>query len=58
MFQDSGDITLKEEDIVVTNVKIDLTRGKDNPLEMYLLTFLQQLIWMNLHYLFKSFIIL
>lgn len=32
--QDSGDVTLKEEDIVVTNVKIDLTRGKDNPLEI------------------------
>ncbi|KAI5679195.1 hypothetical protein M9H77_10145 [Catharanthus roseus] len=32
--QDSGDITLKEEDIAVTNVKIDLTRGRDNPLEI------------------------
>ncbi|RAL53264.1 hypothetical protein DM860_006936 [Cuscuta australis] len=26
---------LKEEDIVVTNVKIDLTRGRKNPLERY-----------------------
>nr|GMD36993.1 deoxynucleoside triphosphate triphosphohydrolase SAMHD1 homolog [Ipomoea batatas] len=26
---------LKEEDIVVTNVKIDLTRGRKNPLEWY-----------------------
>uniref|UniRef100_A0A0A9D5E1 Uncharacterized protein n=1 Tax=Arundo donax TaxID=35708 RepID=A0A0A9D5E1_ARUDO len=24
---------LKEEDVAVSNVKIDLTRGKDNPLE-------------------------
>jgi hypothetical protein len=26
---------LKEEDVAVSNVKIDLTRGKDNPLERY-----------------------
>ncbi|XP_027151707.1 deoxynucleoside triphosphate triphosphohydrolase SAMHD1 homolog isoform X1 [Coffea eugenioides] len=31
--QRSGGITLKEEDIIVTNVKIDLTRGRENPLE-------------------------
>jgi hypothetical protein len=31
--QGNGDITLKEEDVVVCNVKIDLTRGRSNPLE-------------------------
>ncbi|TKW13011.1 hypothetical protein SEVIR_5G072000v4 [Setaria viridis] len=29
----SSEVLLKEEDIAVSNVKIDLTRGKDNPLE-------------------------
>ncbi|KAE9620109.1 putative HD/PDEase domain-containing protein [Lupinus albus] len=29
----SGGVTLKEEDVAVSNVKIDLTRGKHNPLE-------------------------
>ncbi|KVI05626.1 HD domain-containing protein [Cynara cardunculus var. scolymus] len=33
--QKSGDITLREEDIAVSNVKIDLTRGTNNPLERY-----------------------
>lgn len=31
--QGNGDITLKQEDVVVCNVKIDLTRGRSNPLE-------------------------
>ncbi|CAO2204958.1 unnamed protein product [Urochloa humidicola] len=31
--QESSEVPLKEEDIAVSNVKIDLTRGKDNPLE-------------------------
>ncbi|XP_038982991.1 deoxynucleoside triphosphate triphosphohydrolase SAMHD1 homolog isoform X2 [Phoenix dactylifera] len=31
--QKANGIELKEEDIVVSNVRIDLTRGKDNPLE-------------------------
>ncbi|KAE9620091.1 putative HD/PDEase domain-containing protein [Lupinus albus] len=31
--QKSGGVTLKEEDVAVSNVKIDLTRGKHNPLE-------------------------
>ncbi|KAF8723967.1 hypothetical protein HU200_020969 [Digitaria exilis] len=31
--QKSSEVLLKEEDVVVSNVKIDLTRGKDNPLE-------------------------
>ncbi|XP_057447469.1 uncharacterized protein LOC130739233 isoform X2 [Lotus japonicus] len=31
--QKSGGVTLKEEDVAVCNVKIDLTRGKDNPLQ-------------------------
>ncbi|XP_011034137.1 PREDICTED: deoxynucleoside triphosphate triphosphohydrolase SAMHD1 homolog isoform X2 [Populus euphratica] len=31
--QENGDIKLKEEDVVVCNVKIDLTRGRSNPLE-------------------------
>ncbi|KAJ6988950.1 hypothetical protein NC653_021754 [Populus alba x Populus x berolinensis] len=31
--QENGDITLKEEDVIVCNVKIDLTRGRSNPLE-------------------------
>lgn len=31
--QKSGGITLREEDIAVSNVKIDLTRGRNNPLE-------------------------
>ncbi|KAG4395674.1 hypothetical protein AAZX31_19G009000 [Glycine max] len=29
----SGGVTLKEEDVAICNVKIDLTRGKHNPLE-------------------------
>ncbi|CAJ2665439.1 unnamed protein product [Trifolium pratense] len=31
--QKNGGVMLKEEDVAVSNVKIDLTRGKDNPLE-------------------------
>ncbi|KAI8527123.1 hypothetical protein RHMOL_Rhmol12G0051900 [Rhododendron molle] len=31
--QKSCGVTLKEEDIVVTNVKIDMTRGRSNPLD-------------------------
>ncbi|KQK02333.1 deoxynucleoside triphosphate triphosphohydrolase SAMHD1 homolog isoform X2 [Brachypodium distachyon] len=31
--QKSSKVLLKEEDVAVSNVKIDLTRGKDNPLE-------------------------
>ncbi|XP_058088963.1 uncharacterized protein LOC131235689 [Magnolia sinica] len=31
--QKTTGFTLKEEDVAVSNVKIDLTRGKDNPLE-------------------------
>ncbi|KAJ6911545.1 hypothetical protein NC652_021983 [Populus alba x Populus x berolinensis] len=31
--QENGDITLKEEDVIVCNMKIDLTRGRSNPLE-------------------------
>ncbi|KAL9401135.1 hypothetical protein Peur_004984 [Populus x canadensis] len=31
--QGNGDITLKEEDVVVCNVKINLTRGRSNPLK-------------------------
>ncbi|KAG5240816.1 deoxynucleoside triphosphate triphosphohydrolase SAMHD1 [Salix suchowensis] len=31
--QGNGDITLKEEDVAVCTVKIDLTRGRSNPLE-------------------------
>ncbi|KAJ6689047.1 hypothetical protein OIU85_005456 [Salix viminalis] len=31
--QGNGDMTLKEEDVAVCNVKIDLTRGRSNPLE-------------------------
>ncbi|KAK4282430.1 hypothetical protein QN277_013809 [Acacia crassicarpa] len=31
--QNNGGVTLKEEDVAVCNVKIDLTRGKHNPLE-------------------------
>ncbi|KAK7271680.1 hypothetical protein RJT34_27779 [Clitoria ternatea] len=31
--QKSGGVTLKEEDVAVCNVKIDLTRGMHNPLE-------------------------
>ncbi|XP_022884046.1 deoxynucleoside triphosphate triphosphohydrolase SAMHD1 homolog isoform X2 [Olea europaea var. sylvestris] len=31
--QKSGGVTLREEDVVVSNVKIDLTRGRNNPLE-------------------------
>lgn len=30
---------LKEEDVAVCNVKIDLTRGKHNPLERYSVCF-------------------
>ena len=28
-----GGVTLEEEDIVVSNVKIDLTQGRNNPLQ-------------------------
>ncbi|KAJ8773800.1 hypothetical protein K2173_008263 [Erythroxylum novogranatense] len=31
--QSSGNVTLNEEDVAVSNVKIDLTRGESNPLE-------------------------
>ncbi|KAG9132481.1 hypothetical protein Leryth_008404, partial [Lithospermum erythrorhizon] len=31
--QKGGSVTLNEEDVAVSNVKIDLTRGKHNPLE-------------------------
>ncbi|XP_051222405.1 uncharacterized protein [Lolium perenne] len=31
--QKSSKVLLKEEDVAVSNVKIDLTRGRDNPLE-------------------------
>lgn len=31
--QKAGGVTLKEDDIAVSNVKIDLTRGRNNPLE-------------------------
>lgn len=31
--QSGGGVQLREDDIAVCNVKIDLTRGKDNPLE-------------------------
>ncbi|ONL99964.1 65-kDa microtubule-associated protein 3 [Zea mays] len=35
--QKSSEVLLKEEDVAVSNVKIDLTRGKDNPLERFLI---------------------
>ncbi|EOY00448.1 HD domain-containing metal-dependent phosphohydrolase family protein isoform 2 [Theobroma cacao] len=34
--QENGGTTLKEEDVTVSVVKIDLTRGSSNPLERYL----------------------
>lgn len=34
--QKNGGVTLKEEDVAVSNVRIDLTRGRHNPLERYL----------------------
>ncbi|KAL5570433.1 hypothetical protein UlMin_027008 [Ulmus minor] len=34
--QKSGGVTLREEDIAVSNAKIDLTRGRNNPLQRYL----------------------
>ena len=33
--QVSGGVTLKEEDIAVSNIRIDLTRGTNNPLQRY-----------------------
>ncbi|KAK4598103.1 hypothetical protein RGQ29_015555 [Quercus rubra] len=33
LYQKMGGVTLEEEDIVVSNVKIDLTRGRNNPLQ-------------------------
>lgn len=36
ILQKANGVQLKEEDIAVSNVKIDLTRGKHNPLERYL----------------------
>lgn len=35
IWQKNGGVMLKEEDVAVSNVKIDLTRGKHNPLERY-----------------------
>lgn len=35
--QITSKVLLKEEDVAVSNVKIDLTRGKDNPLERFLM---------------------
>lgn len=37
--QKSAGVTLKEEDVAVSNVRIDLTRGRHNPLERYLKRF-------------------
>ncbi|KAJ6897052.1 deoxynucleoside triphosphate triphosphohydrolase SAMHD1 [Populus alba x Populus x berolinensis] len=34
--QKNGGVLLKEEDVAVSNVRIDLTRGRHNPLERYL----------------------
>ncbi|KAK9276157.1 hypothetical protein L1049_005688 [Liquidambar formosana] len=31
--QRTGGVTLREEDVVVTNIRIDLTQGRNNPLE-------------------------
>lgn len=36
--QKAGGVTLTEDDVAVSNVKIDLTRGTDNPLQRYLST--------------------
>ncbi|MCH91117.1 metal-dependent phosphohydrolase [Trifolium medium] len=36
LYQKSG-TNLKEDDVAVSNVKIDLTRGRENPLERYML---------------------
>ncbi|XP_031263160.1 deoxynucleoside triphosphate triphosphohydrolase SAMHD1 homolog isoform X2 [Pistacia vera] len=33
IYQKAGGVSLKEEDVAVSNVRIDLTRGKNNPLE-------------------------
>lgn len=44
----SGSVSLKEEDVAVSNVKIDLTRGRSNPLERYSI-----LLW-NVPYLEKE----
>ncbi|KAL6966204.1 hypothetical protein U1Q18_031982 [Sarracenia purpurea var. burkii] len=35
--QKAGGVTLKEEDIVVCNVIIDLTCGRNNPIERYVI---------------------
>lgn len=35
MFLQTGGVTLNEEDIAVSNVRIDLTCGKNNPLDRY-----------------------
>lgn len=35
VMQNSADATLNEEDIAVSNVRIDLTRGNNNPLNRY-----------------------
>ncbi|KAF7809285.1 deoxynucleoside triphosphate triphosphohydrolase SAMHD1-like protein [Senna tora] len=40
--QEANGITLKEDDVVVSNVKIDLTRGRQNPLESVLKNLLNQ----------------
>lgn len=35
LIQKAGGVILKEEDVAVSNVKIDMTRGRKNPLEWY-----------------------
>ncbi|AQK64377.1 HD domain-containing metal-dependent phosphohydrolase family protein, partial [Zea mays] len=37
LYKKSSEVLPKEEDVAVSNVKIDLTRGKDNPLERFLI---------------------
>nr|KYP32641.1 Protein SAMHD1 isogeny [Cajanus cajan] len=53
--QKSGGVTLKEEDVAVCNVKIDLTRGKHNPLERQLVCFNLLISYTNLCFSFIHF---
>jgi len=43
-------VILKEEDVSVSNVRIDLTHGRHNPLERYLVNLIGHLFF-NLYFL-------
>lgn len=46
---------LKEEDVAVSNVRIDLTRGMHNPLERYLIDLNKFMLQSAISFLFFPF---